>query len=127
MKSLAWCAVGLLVLGCNTAPLNYQSDAFHSEGKAPWDHPTETACAERDTGGEVELYDGFSWCGRNAKMRPVDDPVLVSCDEAPSFDAATEIFFVFDGVVARAYPIQLLHGRELLHDQYGDVPVLVDW
>ena len=32
-----------------------------------------------------------------------------------------------DGIVARAYPTGRLRGRELVHDWWHGIPVLVDW
>lgn len=108
----------LLAFACNHAP--------ESQVDPGWNVPTNDFCdGYPDSPTDVEI-DGFTLCARKNPIIPIDDPILVSCSEA-RLPAETEVFSVFDGVDARAYAIPKLTGRELVHDEYGDGPLLVNW
>ncbi len=106
------------LVACNQAPESYLEPG--------WNTPSEAACDRREDRPDDVEVNGFTLCGRDGDIVPIDDPILVGCSQsvlAPD----VPVFSVFDGVDARAYPIALLEGRELLHDEYGDGPLLVDW
>lgn len=121
---MRWIAVLAGALACNSAPLDYR------EGKAPgapvdWAGPTDDFCLMAP--GESMEVDGFLFCAEvpGRKKIPVDDPVLVPC--ASAVDDAIRVVSVFDGVTARAYAVEPLLGRELVNDDFGDEPLLVDY
>jgi hypothetical protein len=110
---------------CNNAPTEYLSDEVAPGGSDPYDHPTDTTC--KDTEGSI-MVDGFLYCPGAGKITSIDDPVLHGCSETTSkLKDADEVFYVYDGRVARAYPTKMLGGRELVHEDWNSVPVLVDW
>ena len=112
-----------LLWACNTAPLDYRVGRAPGASAAWWG-PTHSACDA--SGNAVAEYDGFELCEVEAgeAMVPVDDPILVPCSDTL---ADVRVVSVFDGETARAYAVAPLLGRELLHDDWGDEPLLVDF
>ncbi len=113
-----------MVLGCNTAPLGYTSDAIVGEGTEVWDHPTNDACEGK---ADAERLGEFDWCSKYPGFPVIDDPLYTDCADLAADHDELEVFEVFDGLVARAYDVQEMRGRELLHDTWNGVDVLVDW
>ena len=118
-------ASSLAVAACNTAPDTYLTDEKAPGARGYFTHPGDEACDEWGTNSDPWI-DGYQLCGTENAIVPIDDPVMVPCNEAELADIE-ELFWVFDGIRARAYPLYYLEGRELVHDVFGDVPVLVDW
>jgi hypothetical protein len=114
----------LALVACNTAPTDYRV-AKVPGAKAPYAGPTDDACVERGV-LDTEI-DGFYFCGEDEGRTkiPVDDPIVVACRDVDPDDR--QVVSVFDGVTARAYPTELLLGRELVNDQWGDEPLLIDF
>ena len=113
----------LLAAACNTAPL-WPDDAIAPGGHAPWAAPSDDAC--EDFEDRIEI-DGFALCGvgRAITKTPVDDPIYAGCDS--DLGADREVVSLFDGARARAYPVDLLIGRELVNTDWDGEPVLVDY
>lgn len=116
----------LALLACNDAPLDY------ALGKAPraqsaWFHPSDDFCDLYDE--DQVRVDGYAWCGteRAVDVVAVDDPVYVTCRDAPAPAADETALTVFDGVEARAYSLAWMMGRELVHDDWRGEPVVVDF
>lgn len=117
-------------VACNRAPVDYVSDASAPGSKYPWSHPSEGACADAGEAGD-EVIDGFSYC-REAEAKekiPVDDPIYTACAELDptAVPPNGQVLYVFDGVLARAYPLDLLDGREIVNDLWRDQPIAVDY
>lgn len=115
------------LVACNHAPSEWPDASLSPDGKAPWGHPTETACDNMDDPEAFEV-DGFTFCGRDDALdkTAVDDPIYGPCDTAPD-DADGRVFAVFDGVRARGWSIPKLIDRELVNDDWGGEPILVDY
>ena len=116
------------LFACNQAPIDYSPSDFAPRGAAPYAHPSETFCPERDTGiVDYPVIDGFRFCNYSptGKKIPVDDPIYTPCSDAKY--TPEPVFYVTDGVRARAYQIQALDQREIVNDQWGAESVLVDF
>ena len=115
------------LLACNHAPSEWPDPGISPQGQAPWGYPTDLVCDERDDADAVEI-DGFTFCGaKEALGKPaIDDPIYRPCSDLPD-DLSVRVLSVFDGVRARAWPIADLLGRELVNDDWGGVPILVDY
>ena len=117
----------LILVGCNTAPLGYTSDAVVGGGSEAWDHPTNDACEGKS---DAERLGEFDWCAKYPGFPVIDDPIYLDCANIPS-DLGDleelEVFEVFDGLLARAYSVDQMRGHELVHDTWNGVDVLVDW
>ena len=59
-------------------------------------------------------------------IRPIYDPVFVSADES-DYSPEELIMGVEINGDARAYPVGVMRGREMVNDVVGDVPILVTW
>jgi len=118
----------VLLAACNTAPVGWPTDDVAPDGKAPWSHPSDDACLNLADPEAFEV-DGFLFCARSEGERkiPVDDPIYVSCGDTTAEEIEGRVVTVFDGFRARAYPIQLLDGREIVNDWWGNDALLVDW
>jgi len=114
----------LWVAACNTAPLDYEDMGAADGADADWVGPTYDETCDEDP--NAVMIDGHLYCNADNSIMPVDDPLMRDCDPE-IMDDDVRVFYVFDGVDARAYPIQALKHRELVHDEYGDGPLLVDW
>jgi hypothetical protein len=57
---------------------------------------------------------------------PIYHPQFVAADEAGYSDDEL-VMGVAIGGEAKAYPISLLNGREMVNDQLGGTPILVTW
>ncbi len=113
--------------GCNRAPWDYRDVGRAPGGVAPWGTPTEVACDRHEDDPDDVVVDGFTLCARDNGIVEVDDPILVACADV-TLSERTAVFTVFDGLFARAYAIDALVGRELVHDTWGDAgPLLIDW
>lgn len=115
----------VLLTACNTAPVDYRDLGTAPGAEAPWGAPSEGVCADRVPRPEDEVIDGYTLCAENQLLEivPIDDPIYVPCEEAALIG---EVVYVFDGVRARGYSKSFLDDRELVHDEWGGVPVLVD-
>ncbi len=112
------------LIACNSAPLGYQG------GRAPgasaaWGGPTERPCQQRSGPGDVEV-DGFTLCLQSNDVVAVDDPLYVACTK-DALPGGESVFYAYNGTVARAYQVSALFGRELVHDDWGTGPILVDY
>lgn len=115
-------------MACNTAPLDYRDVGVAPEGKFPWAGPTDKACVWR--GETDEEIDGFFLCAQDEAtgIVPVDDPLYDGCDDPALAGLGGEEFLTaFDGLEARAWRVADLEGRELVHDDWGDEPLLIDF
>lgn len=112
------------LLACNTAPTDYRGGAAPG-ALSPWFEPSEEFCDQNDL--ERILIDGYHWCGmlRSNEVIAVDDPIYTPC--AAVSEANGTALTVFDGVLARAYPLDLMVGRELVNDDWRGEPLLVDY
>jgi hypothetical protein len=109
--------------GCNP---EIERDEIAPGARAPSDRPTDIVCNDRNDPNAFEV-DGFLFCADNlAKKVPVDDPIYVGCDEVPA-DARGEVLSLFDGVHARAWPLEGLHKREIVNDDFFGEPIVVDY
>ena len=120
--------IALLLAACNTAGVGWPIDGTAPGAWAPWWHPSDDQCETMDDPEEFRV-DGYLFCGIAAGLTkiPVDDPVYEPCDGPQTHGGDTIVVAAFDGVRARAWPIDLLDGRELVNDVWGDEPRLVDW
>ena len=59
-------------------------------------------------------------------IRPVYDPVFVSAEEADLADDQLVLGVAIDGQ-AKAYPIAVLNGREMVNDELAGIPILATW
>lgn len=114
------------LLACNTAPLDYR-EGLAPRAQSAWFAPSDDFCDQFDD--DQVLVDGFHWCGmsRGTEVIAVDDPIYTPCAEVPAPAPGQTALTVFDGVLARAYPLELLIGRELVHDDWRGEPLLVDF
>jgi hypothetical protein len=117
-----------VLVACNSAPVGWPLDDVAPDGKAPWGHPSDDKCLSLED-PEAFLVDGYLFCGMEQGLAkiPVDDPIYEACGDTTATADDDRVFTVFDGVRARAYPIPLLEGREIVNDWWGDEPLLVDW
>lgn len=114
----------VVVVACNSAPLRYTSREPAPGSEVPWGVPTESGCDGPSAEDAVEI-DGFTFCpGRG--IEPIDAPVHASCQEV-DLPGDTDVFWATDGLTARAWPTEMLQGRELVHEDWPLGPVLVDW
>lgn len=111
---------------CNTAPLDYRAIGQAPGASAGWGWPSERACDRQPDMSDDVVVDGFTLCARTNDIVPVDDPVYGPCD-AGALAKSADVFAVFDGIHARGYATASLQGRELVHDDWGTGPVLVDF
>lgn len=117
----------VLLVGCNGAPVDYTDVGSAPGAVGAWGGPSELACDAQPDAESDLVVGGFTLCGREHDIVPIDDPVLEPCDPDPVGDPDAEVFYVFDGLQARAYVIEALKGRELVHDEWGELPIIVDW
>lgn len=59
-------------------------------------------------------------------IRPVYEPVFTSAAETPLKDDELVLALSIDGE-AKAYPISVLRGREMVNDELAGTPILVSW
>lgn len=113
---------------CNSAPVGWPLDDVAPDGKAPWGHPSDDVCLSLADPEAFEV-DGYLFCAMEEGLSkiPVDDPLYEPCGDTSATADDARVLAVFDGVRARAYPIPLLSGREIVNDWWGDEPLLVDW
>jgi hypothetical protein len=119
----------LAVLACNQAPLAWPDDAWAPDGAAPWYHPSDEACDRIFSDEERVVVDGYRYCGVSAALShivPVDDPKHEPCSRAPEgVDLA--VLSLFDGARARAYVIDEMIHREIVHTEWDGEPVIVNY
>jgi hypothetical protein len=119
----------LLFTACNQAPTTWPDDAWAPEGAAPWYHPSDEACDRMFSDEETVRVDGYRYCGVSAALGhivPVDDPVHEPCSEAPA-GADLEVLSLFDGARARAYLLDEMLHREIVHTDWDGEPVIVNY
>ncbi|MEZ4235489.1 MAG: DUF3179 domain-containing (seleno)protein [Myxococcota bacterium] len=118
-------ALLLGLVGCNLTPTPWPDPSVAPGGRAPWSHPTDRICRQRQDPGMFEV-DGFLFCGDNPGLNkvPIDDPVYVACADATLDE---RVMAVFDGTRARAYALRGLYKRELVNDDWDGEPLLVDY
>ncbi len=109
---------------CNRAPVDYLDLGTARRADAAWGGPTDTVCDRFEPGDDDLVIHGFTLCKRDNDILPIDDPLFTPCGEAV-LDGP--ILYVYDGVRVRGYVEAALIGRELVHDRFGDDPVLVDY
>lgn len=118
----------MALAACNTAPLDYRNLGRAPASPVPWSGPGDQWCSDKPN--NAEQVGPFLLCGGDGKtVIPVDDPVMVACDDPEARSVAPEerVAFVYDGVEARAYPLGRLEFREGVHDLFHGIPVFVDW
>jgi hypothetical protein len=59
-------------------------------------------------------------------IRPIYDPEFASAAEAPLDDEELVLTISLDGE-AKAYPISVLQGREMVNDEMAGIPILATW
>ncbi len=59
-------------------------------------------------------------------IRPVYDPVFVAAEAADLSDEQLVLGVAIDGQ-AKAYPIAVLNGREMVNDELAGIPILATW
>ncbi len=59
-------------------------------------------------------------------IRPIYDPVFVTAEEADLADDQL-VLGVAIGEQAKAYPIAVLNGREMVNDELAGIPILATW
>lgn len=127
MRAALW---GLSLAGaCNQAPLVWPDDAWAPEGSAPWYHPSDRACEQDHPDEEIVVVDGYRYCGATDALEnilPVDDPVYARCNLVPPGDDRP-VMSVFDGQRARAYALDALFHREIVHTDWDGQAVLVNY
>ena len=113
---------------CNSAPVGWPLDEVAPDGKAPWGHPSDDVCLALADPEAFEV-DGYLFCAMEDGLSkiPVDDPIYEPCDGPQTNLPNIDVVAAFDGVRARAWPLEKLQGRELVNDLWGDEPRLVDW
>ena len=119
----------LLAGACNEAPLDWPGDAWAPDGSAPWYHPSDLACEQDHPDEEIVVVDGYRYCGAASALQnilPVDDPVYARCSLVPPGDDR-KVMSVFDGQRARAYALDALDHREIVHTDWDGQPVLVNY
>jgi hypothetical protein len=88
--------------------------------------PNDLFCSKYDEAETFEV-DGFLFCGADLKKKvPVDDPIYWDCHKVRA-DTDGEVLSLFDGVHARAWPIEALHKREIVNDDFFGEPIAVDY
>jgi hypothetical protein len=122
---LAW-------LACNQAPVTFPGDAWAPDGAAPWYHPSDIACDRMFPDEEIVVLDGYRYCGVSQALGhivPVDDPVYRPCSEAhdEGHDVDLEVLSLFDGARARAYLLEEMVHREIVHTDWDGGPVIVNY
>jgi hypothetical protein len=111
--------IALLLAGCGittTAPPTMQT--FPS---------TESPIAETPEQEETEVP-AYTWSqllSRDAIL-PIYDPEFLPADQAGYADEELVMGVAIEGE-AKAYPISLLNGREMVNDELGGTPILVTW
>jgi hypothetical protein len=118
--------VVLALTACNTAPLDYRALGQAPGGSAGWGWPSERACDRQPDEPDDVVVDGFTLCARDNDIVPVDDPIHEPCAKH-ALGAQELVFAVTDGVHARGYALDALIGRELVHEDWGTGPLLVDF
>ena len=122
----------MLLAACNHAPVEWDDYGRAGGAISEWGGPSEICSEELIALGDLYV-DGYWLCLTRNELVPIDDPVFVPCDETavdPDGSAVLDredVFYVYDGERARAYPIEWMKRREAIHDVMGRVPVLVDW
>ena len=88
------------------------------------------AVASGQRGGDAELERVMQWV-RTRKydsIPAIDRPVFVRADSAGYFvKPGDQVIGIAGNGVAKAYPIELLNGREVVNDVLDDQPVTVTW
>ena len=59
-------------------------------------------------------------------IRPVYEPVFISPDDANLQGSELIMGVAWDGL-AKAYPVTVLRGREMVNDDLAGIPYLVSW
>jgi hypothetical protein len=59
-------------------------------------------------------------------IRPVYDPVFIAAEEADLADEQLVLGVAIDDQ-AKAYPIAVLNGREMVNDELAGIPILATW
>ncbi len=122
----------LLLAGCNFAPVGWDDYGKAGGAIGEWGGLSEICGPDLIAPGDLYI-DGYFLCLTKNDLIPLDDPIHVPCDEDPLDTAGMplrpkdEVFYVYDGVRARGYPIDWMKRREAIHDVMGRVPVLVNW
>lgn len=88
----------------------------------PLRQDTETALPEatREPG-----FVGNQLISRDA-IRPIYDPEFVPADEAGYAEDELVMGVAINGE-AKAYPVSVLNGREMVNDELAGTPILVTW
>ena len=73
-----------------------------------------------------QLPKGFRQLLARDAIRPIYDPGFVTADLTPWRDDTLVIGIEQDGD-AKAYPVSLLNGREMVIDRIAGIPALVTW
>jgi hypothetical protein len=112
----------LALLACNTAPVWWSDYGVAPGGSAGWGHPSDTRC--RAVGGD-DAYeiDGFLLCRTDKGPVPIDDPIHTRCDAAELAPGET-VFYAFDGVRAKVWPLSLVEEREIFHDTWDGTEIV---
>ncbi len=111
-----------VVIGCLTPTWPYEGLAPGAQ--APWNAPSDEICEQRDD--PIARVDDTLWCGAVAAENKIAvlDPIFERCDRAAPNGA---VLAVFDGVLARGYPLAELDDREVVNDWWRGEPLLVDY
>jgi hypothetical protein len=72
-----------------------------------------------------EVYHYNQLLDRDA-IHPVYDPMFIAADQAGLADDQLVLGVAIDGQ-AKAYPIAVLNGREMVNDELAGIPILATW
>lgn len=118
-----------LLFACNTAPVDYRDLGSAPDRSGNWMAPTEWCEGRRFRAADDPVIDGYLLCTADIRVKPVDDPLLVPCDDGATAAIAPddEVAWVYDGGIAKAYSLKALRLREGVHDDLRGIPVFVDF
>ena len=89
----------------------------------PTSTPTQSGQIAAPDEEEVYIYNQL--LSRDA-IRPIYDPEFVPATEAELDDDELVLAIEIDGE-AKAYPIRVLNGREIVNDELAGIPILATW
>ena len=117
VPAIALCIVAIVAVACGSS----------ANTPAPPDtEPAPTLAIEPQTdaprpGGRAGAV-GF---GRGTRFVPLDNPAIVSADEATFLQPDDRVLGLTVGGESRAYPISMMTFHHVANDELGGLPVLV--
>ena len=130
------------VIGANSTKIKRDGGKTMLWAGSPSGNPGSTDSQWYDfTGSSIPVSDLQFGIGKD-RIRAIDDPLFVSPDdprllklrhspyrkdEKPKVNDDIRVIGYVDNGEARAYPVALLDGHELVNDVFGGKPVTVGW